>query len=270
MVTTTPHLFRRLAGVAAAVMFTVAPVACSDDDSASSDTPPPLPTAPRTTVEITETSSVPRSSATSSSSESSTTELNPVPTTPKPPSTPSTSDVSLPPVTTLVPAVDPEMLTREQRNPNSVNNSRPILPEHVPVIEAYLETIQAFTHVASTWPINPDAPELVGAPLSPASLERNREGLRETRDRSEVLNVTQGVTFRPYVVGPLAETATLFDCELAGHYWTIAETGELVPPDEIWPAGPGRIVEVGLRVNLIQREGRWLVDSSQIDPGACA
>ncbi len=143
MVTRTPHLFRRLAGVAAAVTVVVAAAACSDDDSASSDTPPPLPTPPRTTVEITETSSVALSSATSSSSESSTTELNPVPTTPGPPSTTTTTEVGLPTVTTLVPQVDPEMLTPEQRNPKSVNNSRPILPEHVPVIQAYLEAVYA-------------------------------------------------------------------------------------------------------------------------------
>ena len=49
-----------------------------------------------------------------------------------------------------------------------------------------------------------------------------------------------------------------------------ADTGELVPPNEVWPAGPGHIVEVGLRETLVLRDGRWLVDGSQIDPAACA
>jgi hypothetical protein len=42
------------------------------------------------------------------------------------------------------------------------------------------------------------------------------------------LNVSQGVTFRPYVVGPVTDTAVVFDCEIAGHYWTKVESGELL------------------------------------------
>ncbi len=105
--------------------------------------------------------------------------------------------------------------------------------------------------------------------MTPATLAEVEESLEGRLARGEVLDVSQGVTFRPYVVGPVTDSATLFDCELAGHYWKKADTGELVPPNEIWPAGPGRIVEVGLRVDFVRRDGRWLWDSSQIDPGAC-
>ena len=171
---------------------------------------------------------------------------------------------------TLVPQVPDELLTPEQRDPFNVNNSRPILPEHVPVLDAYLRAINGTTYVSSTWPINPEAPELVGAPFAPEALAQIQEGGRGRLARGEVLNVSQGVTFRPYVIGPVTDSAVVFDCEIAGHYWTKAESGELVPPDSIWPAGPGRIVEVGLRVNFVMRDGRWLWESSQIDPGACA
>jgi transcriptional regulator with XRE-family HTH domain len=65
------------------------------------------------------------------------------------------------------------------------------------------------------------------------------------------------------------DTAVVMDCELAGHYWVKVDTGELVPPDEVWPAGPGHIVDVGLRQTLVLRDGRWLIASSEVDPGAC-
>jgi hypothetical protein len=251
-----------------AAVFAVTVSACSDDDS-TSGTPPPLPTPPTTSSDGSSVSTAADTTATMTNSGPSTTGLNTVPTTPEAPSTTSTTAVTAPPVTTLVPEVDPELLTREQRNPKSVNNSRPILPEHVPVIEAYLRGIQAATLVSSTWPINPEAPELVEAPFTPAVLRQAQEAARGRLDRGEVLNVDQGVTFRPYVVGPVTDTATVLDCELAGHYWTKVDTGELLPPNEIWPAGPGRIVEVGTRETFVLRGGEWLLDASQIDPGAC-
>ena len=174
-------------------------------------------------------------------------------------------------MTTLVPQVSPELLTPEQLDPNNVNNSRPILPEHLPVLEALPQRIQASTQVSSTWPINPDAPELARRPAyRPRSSQRVQDAAARRLERGEVLNVSQGVTFRPYVVGPVTDTAVVFDCEIAGHYWTKADTGELVPPDEIWPAGPGRIVEVGLRVDLRAPRRPLALDASQIDPGACA
>ena len=160
---------------------------------------------------------------------------------------------------TLVPEVPDDLLRPEQLDPTDVNNSRPVLPEHLPVHEAHLAAIQATTRASSTWPINPDAPELIAAPLAPEILQRFQDASRARLARGEVLNVAQGVTFRPYVVGPVTDTAVVMDCELAGHYWVKADTGELVPPDEMWPAGPGRIVEVGLRETLVLRDGRWLV-----------
>jgi hypothetical protein len=172
-------------------------------------------------------------------------------------------------VSTLVPEVPADLLRPEQLDPNNANNSRPILPEHLPVIEAHLLALQATTRASSTWPIDPDAPELIAAPLTPEILQRFQEASRGRLERGEVLNVQQGVTFRPYVVGPVTDTAVVMDCELAGHYWVKVDTGELVPPNEVWPAGPGHIVEVGLRQTLVLRDGRWLIASSEVDPGAC-
>jgi hypothetical protein len=268
MVTTNDSRVGLVRGLVLGAAFAVTVAACSDDDS-TSGTPPPLPTPTPTSAADSTASSEAETTAPVTNSGPSTSDLNTVPTTPGPPSTTSTTEVTVPPVTTLVPEVDPQLLTREQRNPNSVNNSRPIRPEDVPVIEAHLEALQVSTMVSSTWPINPEAPELLAGPFTPRILQLIRDAGQGRLERGEVLNVDQGVTFRPYVVGPVTDTATVLDCELAGHYWTKVDTGELLPPNEIWPAGPGRIVEVGLRETLVLRDGRWLVDSSQIDPGAC-
>ena len=72
---------------------------------------------------------------------------------------------------TLVPQVPDELLTPEQLDPANPNNSRPTQPEHLPVLESYLELIQTTTNVSSTWPVNPDAPELLAAPVTPEVLQ---------------------------------------------------------------------------------------------------
>ena len=240
-------------------------MACSGDDDTSSSTVA-LPTAPPTTVEASPTTSSP-SPATTSPPE--TTDLNPPPTITDPPTT-TTTTVPLPSVSTLVPEVPADLLRPEQLDPNNANNSRPILPEHLPVIEAHLRLLQLGTKVSSTWPVDGDSPLLLEAPLTPENLLGIQEAARGRLARGEVLNIEQGVTFRPYVVGPVTDTATVMDCELAGHYWVKADTGELVPPNEVWPAGPGRIVEVGLRETWVFRDGQWLAVEQVIDPSACA
>lgn len=260
---------RRIWSSIAVGSMVVAIAACNGDDDSSDESTPPVPSA--TTGSTVESSEPATTESTTTAPESTTSELNPVPTPPEvslPPTT-TLATVELPPVPTLVPQVPPELLTPEQLDPFSVNNSRPILPEHVPVIEAYLEAIQVNTFIASQWPFDLEAPELIGGPYTAEILRLIQEGLGERADRGEVLDVSQGVTFRPYVIGPVSETAVVFDCELAGHYWTTADSGEVIPPDRVWMGVPGSIVEVGLRVNVVLRDGRWLVDTSQIDPGAC-
>jgi hypothetical protein len=173
-------------------------------------------------------------------------------------------------VTTLVPQVPQELLTPEQLDTANPNNSRPIQPEHLPVLESYLTSSQATTKVSSTWPIDPNAPELLGAALTPESILAIQEATRGRLERREVLDVSQGDTDRPYIVGPVTDTAVLLDCVLTGAYWVKVDTGELLPPNEIWPAGPGRIVELGLRETFVLRDGRWLSETSEIYPEACA
>jgi hypothetical protein len=240
--------------------------ACSSGDDSTSPTVP-LPTLPPTTGASTTAST--SSPPTRRTTPPSTTALNPPPTITNPTTSPTTS-VVLPTVTTLVPEVPRELLSPEQADPTSPDNNRPVLPEQLPVLEAHLSAIQANTLASSQWPIDPDAPELIGAPLTPDTLARIQQSLRERLTQHEVLDVSQGVTFRPYVIGPVTDTAVVYDCELAGHYWKNADTGELVTPTEVWPAGPGHIVQVGLRVDMVLRDGRWLVNGSQIDPAACA
>lgn len=260
----TRPLLRRLAMTFALV---VVLASCNgDDDSDGAASTPPLPTPPVTTEPPSSDSASTSTAATVA--ESSTTSLNPVPTVTDRSTT--IASIELPPVSTLVPSVSPDLLSDAQLDPANPNNSRALLPEQLPVLQAHLEAIQANTLVYSRWPIDPEAPELASAPVTSETLARIQESLRGRLARGEVLDVSQGVTFRPYVVGPITEIAVVFDCEIAGHYWTKADTGDLVAPNEIWPAGPGRVVEVGLRVDMVNRDGRWLVAGSQIDPEACA
>lgn len=241
--------------------------ACSSGDDSKSPTVP-LPTlAPSTAASTPSPTSVSRTSTTETT-QPTTTVLNPPPTITNPTTSPTTS-VSLPPVTTLVPEVPTDLLNPEQLDPASPNNSRPILPEHLPVLEAYLSGTQATTKISSTWPIDPDSPLLVGAPLTPEVVLAFQEASRGRLERGEVLNVSQGSTSRPYVVGPVTDKATVLDCELAGEYWVKAASGELIAPNEIWPAGPGRIVELGISSTLVFRDGRWLLAASRITPDAC-
>jgi hypothetical protein len=207
--------------------------------------------------------------ATTTTASASTTILNPPPTITFP-ATSTTTSVALPPVTTLVPEVSADLLSPTERDPADPNNSRPIQPDQVPVIEAHLRLLQLGTKVSSTWPIDADSPLLLEAPLTPENLRSVQDAARGRLAMGEVLNVSQGVTFRPYVVGPVTDTATVMDCELAGHYWVKADTGEPIPPTEIWPASPGHIVQVGLRETWTLRNGQWLVLEQVIDPSACA
>ena len=237
--------------------------ACSGDDDSSSSTVA-LPTAPSTTT--TEASATSSSTSPATTSPPETTELNPPPTITDPPTT-TTTMVPLPPVSTLVPKCRRPAESRAAR-PNNVNNSRPILPEHLPAIEAHLLALQATTRASSTWPLDPDAPEPCRAAHAgdPSTLPGGKSG------SSRAWRGAQRPARRhvPALCGrPVTDTAVVMDCELAGHYWVKVDTGELVPPDEVWPAGPGHIVEVGLRQTLVLRDGRWLIASSEVDPGAC-
>ena len=192
-----------------------------------------------------------------------------MPSTPAPPSTTTSVPVERPTVSTLVPQVPAELLTPEQRDPYNVNNSRPLLPEHVPVIEAYLRVNDAFATVASRAPIDPNAPELLAAPYTPEVLQENQVALQGRAARGEVLDISQGETPRPYVIGPVTDTAVIYDCYIDGAFWRAGD-GTPIPPTVIWQAAPGHVVEVGLRTNMLLRDGEWLFNSGQIDPGACA
>lgn len=263
---------RRALPVIAALCVLVFTACNGDDDSA--DTSPPLPTAPPTDVTAEPTTTRPPTTTTTS-----TTDSNPVPTPPPASSTapatitptPSTrpGGGTMPEIPQLVPDVPTSLLTPEQLDPTNTNNSRPILPEHEPVIEAYLRAIEAINHVASQDPINTQDPELLGAPLTAEILAQEQAGLRRFADTGARLNVEQGVTHRPYILEPVDPAGTaLFDCELAGHYWVDAAGSRLDEP--VWPAGPGQVVEVGLVVEMVQQDGQWLWSRSFLSENACA
>lgn len=253
----------RVAVLLAAGALVIGAAACSgSDDPDANATTPPVPTNP-TTTEGTNSDTTTSTSSTSTTTPTDTTQSPPT----LPPTT-STTQPERPTVTTLVPEADPDLVTQRQDNPDDINNNRPIRREDMPVVEAYLDAIQKNYQVYASAPLDPSSSILTGAPMTAGSLAAAQEFLRGRS--GQVLNVDQGVTFRPWIVGPVGETATLYDCELAGHYWEMVATEEPVPPDDVWFGSPGQIVEVGLQVDMVFREGQWLVDTSQIEPAACS
>ncbi len=230
---------RGTATVIATALLVTALAGC-DDDEPSAD-PPTVPgglsTATSEGAQPTGTTAPAPTSTTTS------TTLNPVPSIELPTTTSTT--LALPPVTTLVPEVPADLLTPAQQDPTDPRNNRPVLPEHLPVLEAYLSRPQVTPVVSSTWPHEP------GCILSYFGGRRSRpsrspqSSKRPGRlDRGEVLDVSQGVTFRPYVVGPVTDTAVVFDCEIAGHYWIKVDTGRACATRRDLAGGPGRVVEV--------------------------
>ena len=136
------HRIRAVQRIAVTITLVVTFAACSGDDDSGGASTPPLPTPPATSTPSSNDAAT--TSTASTVADSSTTSLNPVPSITDPTTT-TTAPIELPPVTTLVPEVSPELLTPEQLDPANPNNNRPIQPEHLPVLEAYLSSIQATT-----------------------------------------------------------------------------------------------------------------------------
>ncbi|MBK8334686.1 MAG: hypothetical protein IPL07_20540 [Acidimicrobiaceae bacterium] len=51
-------------------------------------------------------------------------------------------------------------------DPDDPNNLHASLPEHQPIIDAYVAAINAELITYSQWPLDPTSPELMGAPIS--------------------------------------------------------------------------------------------------------
>ena len=228
--------------------------ACSGGGNSDSDPTVPIPTAGAspTTTSSSSPSSEPETGSTTHSSSAATGDA---PT--------STSATTNGPPTTLIRPAD---LVTDPNNPNNLHTS---LPEHQPIIDAYLTAVYAQLVTYSRWPLDPTSPELVAAPITGRVLQANNDGMVERTQKNQVLDVSGGVTLRPYVVENDDPTrAFVWDCQIDATFWKDKDTGEKAPPDA-WPnlGPPG--VETGVVAVMVLVNGRWLLDDGGLEPQAC-
>ncbi|TPW13864.1 MAG: hypothetical protein FD127_1775 [Acidimicrobiaceae bacterium] len=229
--------------------------ACSSGDSSNGDPTVPIPTAgtsPTSTTSTSTPSSQPATASTTTSTSSATSDT--------PTSAPTTTGG--PPTTLIRPA---DLVT----DPNDPNNLHTSLPEHQPIIDAYIAAVNAQLITYSRWPLDPTSPELAAAPITEQVLQANNDGMVERTQKNQVLDISGGVTLRPYVVENDDPTrAFVWDCQIDATFWKDKDTGEKAPPDA-WPnmGPPG--VETGVVAVMVLVDGRWLLDDGGLEPQAC-
>lgn len=224
--------------------------ACSSGDSSNGDPTVPIPTAATSLTSTTSADSTTTSTGSASSDASTSTTSS------------STTTTNGPPTTLIRPA---DLVT----DPNDPNNLHASLPEHQPIIGAYLAGVYAQLITYSRWPLDPTSPELAAAPITERVLQANNDGMVERTQKNQVLDISGGVTLRPYVVENDDPTrAFVWDCQIDATFWKDKDTGEKAPPDA-WPnlGPPG--VETGVVAVMVLVDGRWLLDDGGLEPQAC-
>ncbi|HQV59107.1 MAG TPA: hypothetical protein PKV27_13900 [Ilumatobacteraceae bacterium] len=223
--------------------------ACSSGDSSNGDPTVPIPTAATSLTSTTSADSTTTSTGSASSDASTST-------------TSSSTRTNGPPTTLIRPA---DLVT----DPNDPNNLHTSLPEHQPIIDAYVAGVYAQLITYSRWPLDPTSPELAAAPITERVLQANNDGMVERTQKNQVLDISGGVTLRPYVVENDDPTrAFVWDCQIDATFWKDKDTGEKAPPDA-WPnlGPPG--VETGVVAVMVLVDGRWLLDDGGLEPQAC-
>lgn len=224
--------------------------ACSSGDSSNGDPTVPIPTAATSLTSTTSADSTTTSTGSASSDASTSTTSS------------STTTTNGPPTTLIRPA---DLVT----DPNDPNNLHASLPEHQPIIDAYVAGVYAQLITYSRWPLDPTSPELAAAPITERVLQANNDGMVERTQKNQVLDISGGVTLRPYVVENDDPTrAFVWDCQIGATFWKDKDTGEKAPPDA-WPnlGPPG--VETGVVAVMVLVDGRWLLDDGGLEPQAC-
>lgn len=268
-----PMRLMMLSGVTA-----LAALGCSSDDSAQSDpTPPaslaessapttrdsePTPTTDATVGSTTTSTDAPDPTATEPSTTATETSTDPPPSTEAPEST--TSEPA--PPSTLIPPVPAPL------DPDDANNQRVVEPDEEPIVAAYRQAVEAELLTYSRWPLDPESPELVNGPFTARVMEPIRQGIADRTELNQVLDISSGITLRPYVVEDDdgdPNRAFVWDCQIDATFWKDVETGEKAPPDAFPNAGPPG-VETGVVAVMVNVDGRWLLDEGALEPQACA
>ena len=241
---------------------------CSSDDSADSTSTPAPPTTadasttaapgPSTNAPIpTSTSTTaPPQDTTTSSAAASTTATTEAPSSTTPEAAPSTAIPQAP----------------APLDPDDPNNQRTVAPEEQPIVEAYRRAVEAELVTYSRWPLDPESPELVNGPFTARVMEPIRQGIADRTALNQVLDISGGITLRPYVVEDDdgdPDRVFVWDCQIDATFWKDVDTGEKAPPDAFPNAGPPGVA-TGVVAVMVNVDGRWLLDQGALEPQACA
>ena len=235
---------------------------CSSDGTADPETTPAIPSASTLDSSVpTSTSPASTTSAadtTAAPTTSNATTVQPASTAPPPTTSPTPS--------TLIPQAPLET------DPASPNNQRVVTPEQQPIIDAYRTGVEAENLTYARWPLDPASPELTAAPFTDKARGAIESGIAERTTRNQVLDISGGLTLRPYVVEDDdgdPNRVFVWDCQIDATFWKDADTGEKAPPDAFPNAGPPG-VEIGVVAVLVNVDGQWLLDEGGLEPQACA
>ena len=147
-------------------------------------------------------------------------------------------------------------------NPNLAHIVR---PEDTPILEAYVKYITAIHQAYSRNPIDADPATLFENLVTKGKYRTIKENLARRRDAGSTLNVTGGVTIRPFVLSDprTASEATVWDCQRDGSFFFDAATGVPAAGEN-----PG-VKQYGTAALVVLLDGVWVVDITEAKSGAC-
>ena len=236
---------------------------CSSGDSADpSSTPAP----PTTTDAPTTDPPTTTSTSTIQSPDNSTTTTSAAPSTAVTTEAPDPTTTQAPPPNTAIPQAQAPL------DPDDPNSQRTVAPEDQPVVDAYRKAVEAELLTYSRWPLDSESPELVTGPFTARVMEPIRQGIVDRTALNQVLDISGGITLRPYVIEDDdgdPNRVFVWDCQIDATFWKDVDTGEKAPPDAFPNAGPPG-VETGVVAVMVNVDGRWLLDEGALEPQACA
>lgn len=247
---------------------TLVALGCSSVDSADPTSTPAAPTtagAPTSTV----------AASTTAASTPAPTSTSRVPGDITTTSVAATSTATDPPASTTTDAAPPGTAIPQapaQLDPDDPNNQRTVAPEDAPIVDAYRGAVEAELLTYSRWPLDPESPELLNGPFTAEVMEPIRAGIADRSALNQVLDISGGITLRPYVIEDDdgdPDRVFVWDCQIDATFWKDVDTGEKAPPDAFPNAGPPG-VETGVVAVMVKVDGRWLLDEGALEPQACA
>jgi hypothetical protein len=247
----------RRALTAATVAWLITAAAGCDDSSTTGPTAPPPDDGETTAVATTPTTTTTTTPDTTGTDETTST---------------TAGSGGLPTVSTIIPQVPGEL---DPSDPNNQRFTTPDDPEQQAIIAAYLEASDRIAAFYATFPLDPASPVVAEGPFTPAAKETLRRISTTANELTRrILDVSGGYTNRPYIIGYTegADEAVVFDCALDATVWRDPATGDKIDPSPVpgYPnTGPDIASQAPVSAEMVKIDGKWLMDTSEEQPGAC-